>query len=49
MKLRSLFFKTTNHWFASIFAFIKLEKIKLSKNLNHFAVKAKLYLAAVKP
>ncbi len=37
-----------NHLFASIFAFVKLEKIKLSKNLNHFAIKAKLYMAAVK-
>ena len=38
----------SNHLFASIFAFVKLEKIKLSKNLNHFAIKAKLYMAAVK-
>jgi DNA replication initiation complex subunit (GINS family) len=26
----------SNHLFASVFAFIKLEKIKLSKNLNLF-------------
>jgi hypothetical protein len=38
----------SNHLFASIFAFIKLEKIKLSKNLNHFAIKAKIYIAALK-
>jgi len=38
----------SNHLFASIFAFVKLEKIKLSKYLNHFAIKAKLYMAAVK-
>jgi hypothetical protein len=38
----------SNHLFASIFAFVKLEKSKLSKNLNHFAIKAKLYMAAVK-
>ena len=37
-----------NHLFASIFAFVKLEKIKLSKNLNHFAIKTKLYMAAIK-
>ncbi len=38
----------SNHLFASIFTFVKLEKIKLSKNLNHFAIKAKLYMAAIK-
>jgi hypothetical protein len=38
----------SNHLFTSIFAFVKLEKIKLSKNLNHFVIKAKLYMAAVK-
>jgi hypothetical protein len=38
----------SNHLFASVFAFIKLEKIKLSKNLNHFDIKAKLYMAVVK-
>lgn len=37
-----------NHLFASIFAFVKLEKIKLSKNLNHFAIKTKIYMAALK-
>ena len=37
-----------NHLFASIFAFVKLGKIKLSKNMNHFAIKAKLYMAAIK-
>jgi hypothetical protein len=38
----------SDHLFASIFAFVKLEKIKLEKNLNHFAIKAKLYTAAIK-
>lgn len=35
-----------NHLFASICAFIKLERLKISNNLNHFALKAKLYLKA---
>jgi hypothetical protein len=38
----------SNHLFASIFAFIKLEKIKLSKNLIHFAIKTKIYMTALK-
>ena len=38
----------SNHLFAAIFAFVKLEKIKLSKNLNHFAIKTKIYMAALK-
>jgi len=38
----------SNHLFAAIIAFIKLEKIKLSKNLNHFAIKTKLYISALK-
>lgn len=35
-----------NHLFASICAFIKLERLKISSNLNHFALKAKLYIKA---
>jgi len=35
-----------NHLFANICAFIKLERLKISSNLNHFALKAKLYLKA---
>lgn len=37
----------SNHLFAAFFAFIKLEKIKLSKNLNHFAIKTKIYMTAL--
>jgi len=37
-----------NHLFASILAYVKLEKLKLKNNLNHFALKSKLYLAATK-
>jgi len=33
----------TNHLFAVLCAFIKLEMLKVSKTLNHFALKAKLY------
>ncbi|PIQ20534.1 MAG: hypothetical protein COW65_14460 [Cytophagales bacterium CG18_big_fil_WC_8_21_14_2_50_42_9] len=35
-----------NHLFASICAFIKLERLKLSHNLNHFALKTKLFVNA---
>ncbi|MDR1055559.1 MAG: transposase [Prevotellaceae bacterium] len=38
----------SNHLFASIFACVKLEKIKLAKNLNYFAMKAKIYMTALK-
>jgi len=38
----------SNHIFASIMAYVKLEKLKLSSKLNHFAMKAKIYLAANK-
>jgi hypothetical protein len=38
----------SNHLFAAILAYIKLEKLKVSKQLNHFALKSKLYLAAIK-
>lgn len=33
---------------ASIMAYVKLEKLKFSSQLNHFAMKAKIYLAANK-
>jgi len=35
-----------NHLFASICAFVKLERLKIPSNLNHFALKAKLYIKA---
>jgi hypothetical protein len=38
----------SNHLFCSIMAYIKLEKLKLQTNLNHFQLKAKLYLKALK-
>lgn len=37
----------TNHIFASLCAFIKLEMLKRKSKLNHFALKAHLYLHAV--
>lgn len=37
----------SNHFFAALCAYIKLEWLKSSTHLNHFAIKAKLYLAAV--
>lgn len=38
----------SNHIFASIMAYVKLEKLKFSSEMNHFAMKAKIYLAANK-
>jgi len=37
-----------NHVFATVVAFVKMERLKISMSLNHFAIKAKLQLAAVK-
>lgn len=37
-----------NHLFASIIAVFKMEKLKMSTRLNHFALKSKLYLKAIK-
>jgi hypothetical protein len=38
----------SNHIFASIMAYVKLEQMKFSSTLNHFAMKSKIYLAADK-
>ena len=38
----------SNHIFAAMIAFIKLEQLKLTHNTNHFALKSKLYLKALK-
>ena len=38
----------TNHFFCSMVAFWKLERIRMKVNLNHFAIKGKLYLEAIK-
>jgi DDE superfamily endonuclease len=37
----------SNHFFASIVAFVKLELYRCSSRLNHFALKGKLYQAAL--
>jgi len=37
----------TNHFFAALCGFIKLEQLKGRTKLNHFALKAKLYLNAL--
>jgi IS4 transposase len=38
----------TSHLFASLLAYVKLEKLRFVHKLNHFALKAKLYFAAIK-
>jgi hypothetical protein len=38
----------TNHLFCSILAYVKLEKLKLKTKLNHFELKAKIYIKALK-
>jgi hypothetical protein len=38
----------SNHIFAAMIACIKLEQLKLTHNTNHFALKSKLYLKALK-
>jgi hypothetical protein len=37
-----------NHIFACFFAFVKLERLRIKTKLNHFALKAKLYLNAIR-
>jgi len=36
------------HLFASVCAFVKLERLKVKEGLNHFALKGRLYLKAIK-
>jgi hypothetical protein len=38
----------SNHLFAAILAYVKMERLKFIQNLNHFAIKSKIYLAATK-
>ena len=38
----------TNHLFCSLWAFIKLELLRVKTNTNHFALKTKLYMAALR-
>lgn len=37
----------SNHCFASIYAFVKLERMKLATKINHFALRSRMYLKAV--
>jgi len=36
-----------NHVFASIYSYVRLETLRLSTKLNHFALKTKLYIKAI--
>jgi hypothetical protein len=36
-----------NHFFASLCAYIKLERLRLGSGLNHFALKSKIYFSAL--
>ncbi|MEP7284639.1 MAG: hypothetical protein ABI947_02585 [Chloroflexota bacterium] len=36
----------TNHLFAALYAYIKLQWLRKATKLNHFALKTKLYIAA---
>jgi len=38
----------TNHFFAALCGFIKLERLKMSTKLTHFALNSKLYLNALR-
>jgi DDE superfamily endonuclease len=38
----------TNHFFAALCGFIKLERLKMKTHLNHFTLKSKLYLNALR-
>lgn len=35
------------HFFASLCAYIKLERLKISEKINHFALKGKIYIKAI--
>ncbi len=38
----------TSHFIASVMAFVKLERLKVRRNMNHFALKNRIYLQAAK-
>jgi hypothetical protein len=38
----------SNHIFAAIYAYVKLELVKLNQGYNYFAVKAQIYMASLK-
>ena len=37
----------SNHFFACLYAFVKLETLKSASSLNHFALRTKIYLGAI--
>ncbi len=37
-----------NHVFATLYAFFELECLKVKRHLNHFALRAHLYLKAIR-
>ncbi len=37
----------TNHFFASLCGYVRLEMLKFSSRLNHFALRAKIYISAL--
>ena len=37
-----------NHCFAAIYAFVKLEKLRIRTKLNHLVIKGKIYIEALK-
>jgi hypothetical protein len=37
-----------NHFFASLCAYVKLERLKLKQGINHFALKSKIYMSALR-
>jgi len=37
----------TNHFFASLYAYIRLERLKISTKMIHFALKNTLYVKAI--
>jgi len=37
----------SNHVFAAIYAFVKLERLKLATKTNHFALRSRMYLKAI--
>jgi DDE superfamily endonuclease len=38
----------SNHFFLSIYAFVKLERLKICHLLSHFSLKSKIYIKAIK-
>ncbi len=38
----------SNHVFSSIYAFFKLERLKLATKMNHFAIRSSIYLKAIR-